>query len=104
MKATAPEVAKAKAEAWLKSIGKFDEAAFNKIWADEKRTVLDRTADALALGNSEAADLLARARKVDGAAVADVPGFLKDDKQDNFFRTNVALAFAKASASKKVYE
>ena len=104
MRATTAEVAKAKAAAWLKSVGQFDEAAFNKIWADEKRTVLDRTADALALGNTEAAALLANVRKVDAAAPAEVPSLLKDEKQDPFFRSNVTLAFAKAAAGKKVYE
>jgi hypothetical protein len=104
LKAATPEVAKAKSEAWLKSIGKFDEAAFNKIWADEKRTVLDRTADSLALGNTEVAAMLANVRKADAMAPDAVPGILKDDKQDAFFRTNVALAFAKAAANKKVYE
>jgi len=104
MKAVSAEAAKAKAEAWLKSVGKFDEAAFNKVWSDEKRTVLDRTADALALGNSEVAALLANVRKQEAMAPAEVPAVLKDDKQDAFFRTNVALAFAKAAAGKKVYE
>ena len=103
MKATPAEAAKAKAEAWLKSIGKFDQAAFDKIWNDEKRTVLDRTADSLALGNTEVAALLASVRSPDNVP-AEVPGILKDEKQDNFFRTNVALAFAKAAATKKVYE
>jgi hypothetical protein len=104
LKATTPEVAKAKAAAWLKSIGKFDQAAFDKIWANDKRSVLDRTADSLALGNTEVAALLTNVRKLDGMAPAEVPGILKDDKQDAFFRTNVALAFAKAAATKKVYE
>src|SRR5204862_6475730 len=67
------------------------------------RTVLDRTADSLALGNTEAAALLENVRKPDHIP-AEVPGFLKDDKQDAFFRANVALAFAKTSANKKVYE
>ena len=92
MKAAAPDAAK------------YDEVAFNRVWADEKRTVLDRTADSLALGNSEVAALLANVRKPDAAAPAEVPAILKDDKQDNFFRTNVVLAFAKAAANKKVYE
>jgi hypothetical protein len=104
LKAATPEAAKAKAEAWLKAAGKFDQAAFDKVWADESRTVLDRTADALALGNSEAAALLALARKADAPAPAETPGLLKDAKQDSFFRTNVALAFAKAAATRKVYE
>ncbi|AMV26475.1 hypothetical protein VT84_18900 [Gemmata sp. SH-PL17] len=104
LKAATPESAKAKCEAWLKSVGQFDQAAFDKVWADEKRTVLDRTADSLALGNSEVAAMLANVRKQDAVAPDAVPGILKDDKQDTFFRTNVALAFAKAAASKKVYE
>jgi len=104
LRAATPESAKAKSEAWLKSVGKFDQAAFEKIWSDEKRTVLDRTADSLALGNSEVAVMLANVRKQETMAPDTVPAVLKDDKQDAFFRTNVTLAFAKAAASKKVYE
>jgi hypothetical protein len=104
LKAMSPEAAKAKAAAWLKSVDpNYDQAAFDKVWADEKRTVLDRTADSLALGNSEAAALLANVRKPDYVP-AEVPGLLKDTKQDPFFRTNVALAFARTAANKKVYE
>ncbi len=103
MRAMTVEAAKARAEAWLKSVGKFDQVAFDKIWADDKRTVLDRTADALALGNTEVAALLASARAPE-VVPADVPAILRDEKQDNFFRTNVALAFARAAANKKVYE
>jgi hypothetical protein len=104
LKSATPEAAKAKSEAWLKSVGKFDQTAFDKVWADENRTILDRTADSLALGNTEAAAILANVRKVEAPAPATTPGFLTDAKSDNFFRTNVALAFAKAAASKKVYE
>jgi hypothetical protein len=104
LKSATPEAAKAKAEAWLKSAGKFDQTAFDKVWADEGRTVLDRTADSLALGNTEAAALLANVRKPDAPAPAETPAILKDMKQDTFFRTNMALAFAKAAGSKKVYE
>jgi hypothetical protein len=104
LRAATPAAAKAKVEAWLKSVGKFDQAAFDKVWANEKRTVLDRTADSLALGSTEAEALLANVRKADAAAPAAVPGILKDDKQDPFFRANVALAFAKAAANKMAYE
>jgi hypothetical protein len=104
LRAATPEAAKAKVEAWLKSIGAFDQSAFNKIWSDDNRTVLDRTADSLALGNSEAAAILANIRKSDAVAPTETPALLLDGKQDAFFRTNVALAFAKAAASKKVYE
>ena len=72
LKTATPEAAKAKAEAWLKSVGKFDQAAFNKIWADETRTVLDRTADSLALGNPEASRILANVRKFDAPAPAEL--------------------------------
>src|SRR5438067_732558 len=104
LKAATPDAAKAKAAAWLKSVGKFDQAAFDRVWADESKTVLDRTADSLALGSSEAAAILANVRKADAPAPPETPALLKDAKQDTFFRTNVALAFAKAAAGKKVYE
>lgn len=104
LKAATPAAAKAKTEAYLKSVGKFDQAAFDRVWADESRTVLDRTADALAIGNAEAAAILANVRKADAPAPAELPALLKDTKQDQFFRTNIALAFAKAAAGKKVYE
>lgn len=73
LKSANAEAAKAKAAAWLKSVGKFDQTAFDKVWADESRTVLDRTADSLALGNSEAAAILANVRKVDAPAPVATP-------------------------------
>jgi hypothetical protein len=48
--------------------------------------------------------MLANVRKQEAIAPDVVPAILKDEKQDPFFRTNVTLAFAKAAASKKVYE
>ena len=106
LKSATPEAAKAKSAAWLKSVGKFDEKAFNDVWSaeNEHRTVLDRTADSLALGNSEVKALLEHVRKADAPAPVETPAILKDMKQDSFFRTNLALAFAKAAGSKKVYE
>lgn len=104
LKTATPAAAKAKAEAWLKSVGKFDQAAFDKVWADESKSVLDRTADSLALGNTEVAAALANVRNQTAPAPTEAPAFLKDAKADAFFRTNVALAFAKAAAGKKVYE
>ena len=104
LRVATPENAKAKSEAWLKATGKFDQAAFDRIWADENRSVVDRTADSLALANPEAAALLAAVRKADAVAPTETPALLLDPKQDSFFRTNIALAFAKAAAGKKVYE
>lgn len=104
LRATNPAVAKEKTEAWLRSVGRFDEAAFQRIWADETRSVLDRTADALALGSPEAAAALAQARQAEAPAPAETPALFKDARLDPFFRANVALAFAKAAAGRKVYE
>jgi hypothetical protein len=104
LKAAPADAARAKAEAWLKSVNKFDQAAFDKVWANDARTVLDRVADSLALGNTEVAALLDGTRKADAPAPAAVPAVLKDAKQDPFFRSNVAVAFAKAATIRKVYE
>lgn len=104
LKAATVEAAKAKAEAFLKGAGKFDAAAFAAVWANESKSVLDRTADSLALSSTEAAAALADARKADAPAPTAVPGFLKDTKTDAFFRANVAAAYAKALAGKRVYE
>ena len=101
--AMTPAAARAKAEAWLKSVGKFDQAAVDKIWADD-RPVLDRVADSLALGSPEAKAIVTDARKADGPAPAGVPPVLKDAKQDPFFRTNLAVVFARSAGTKKAYE
>lgn len=98
------DAAKAKAEAWLKSAGKFDQAAFDAVWAADGRTTLDRVAETLALGNADAAALVKTARQADTAPAAAVPAVLKDAKQDPFFRANLALAFARGNAGKKAYE
>jgi len=104
LKAVSAEAAKAKAEAYLKAAGKFDDAAFAAVWAKDAKSVLDRTADSLALSSTEAAAALADARKADTPAPTAVPGFLKDAKADAFYRANVAAAYAKALAGKRVYE
>jgi hypothetical protein len=97
--------ARAKARAWLRSAGKSGpavEQALEAIWAKD-RTVLDKVAESLALGDAEAARLLAEARGA-GAAPTAVPALLKDARQPAFFRANLALAYAKALAQRRVYE
>lgn len=102
---TAPaEVAKEKVAAWLKSAGKLDQAALDKVWADAGRSVLDKTVESLALGSLDAAKVLADARNPDTPAPTDLPKFIKDPKGDKFFRANVAAGYAKALAGKRVYE
>jgi hypothetical protein len=104
LKPMATADAKAKAAAWLKSINKYDETAFNKVWADENWPLTDRVADSLALGNSEAESILKNVRDGDKPAPVAVPALIKDTKQDPFFRANLALAFGKAAANKKAFE
>ena len=54
------ETAKANAVAWLKSVGKTDDATMKKVdelWASD-RTILDKVADTLCLGDDKAAKLI----------------------------------------------
>ncbi|MFO0938083.1 MAG: hypothetical protein U0798_16390 [Gemmataceae bacterium] len=104
LKGMTADAAKAKAKAYLQKAGSFDEKAFADIWKNDSRTVLDRTADSLALSNTEAAAALAAARKQDGPAPVTVPGVFKDASTDAFFRANIAAAYAKALAGRSVYE
>jgi hypothetical protein len=81
-----------------------DQATFDKIWSDAGRSVLDKTVESLGLGNPDAAKLLADARNLETPAPTELPKFIKDPKGDKFFRANVATAYAKALAGKRVYE
>jgi hypothetical protein len=101
--ATATE-AKAKAEAWLKKVGQYDGTAFEKVWATADATVLDRVTASIALGSPEAKAILDDLRKPETPPPAEAPAVLKDDKQDPFFRTNFAVAFARGAGAKKAYE
>jgi len=106
LRATTPETARSQADEWLRSAGKTDAAtqkAFAEIWATE-RTVLDKVADTLAVGNADARALLDEARDPKSAAPTEVPSLLKDKKLPSFFRANLALAYAKALSGRRVYE
>lgn len=96
--------AKAKAAAYLTAAGKLDPAAFDAVWAKDGRSVFDRTIDSLVLGSPDAAALLKAAKNPDADAPQTAPAFLTDDKADPFFKANVATAYAKALAGKRVYE
>lgn len=104
LKSLTVEEAKSRSFAYLKKSGDVDQKAFDAIWADESRTVLDRTADSLALSNTEAAAALASARDFNQPAPVELPGFLKDDKLDSFFKANVSASYGKALALKSVFE
>jgi len=104
LRASAPEAAQAQAEAWLKKAGKFDQAAFDKIWANQDATVLDRTLATLELGNADAKAILALAKNAPVDAPKEVPAILKDEKQNSFFRANLTLGFARGLTNGRVYE
>jgi hypothetical protein len=91
----------------LKSTGKGDAATLQKfeaIWRDAERPVLDRVADTLALGNADAAKLLQEARDPNAPAPLGIPALLKDAKQPEFLRANLALTYARLLSHRRVYE
>jgi hypothetical protein len=105
--APSAEAVKAQAKDWLKSVGKTDEAtlqAFEKLWTQEDRPVLDALSDTFALGNPDVKQLLKEARDETAPAPKQLPDLVKDLKLPVFFRANLALAYAKALAGRKVYE
>jgi len=97
--------ARKQADAWLKSV-KADAATLkkvDKVWGTD-RPVLEKVTETLALGDADAAKLLAEAKDADTAAPVEVPAVLKDKKKSSFYRNNLALAYAKALTQRKVYE
>jgi len=102
-----PEAVQAKAQAWLKEVGKTDgpsQERFQAIWAQKDRTVLDRLADTFALGDAEAAKLMAEARDFNAPAPEAAPTLFKNDKLPTFFRANLGMAYARALANRRVHE
>jgi hypothetical protein len=102
-----PKAAEAKALAWLKETTKNDAAKlaqFNEIWKQEDRPVIDRLADTFALGSPQAAALLREARNPIAPAPTAVPALFRDAKQPEFFRANLALAYARSLSNRRVHE
>jgi hypothetical protein len=99
--------ARGQALGWLRSVGKTDAAtmkSFDGIWSDADRPVLDRVADTLALGDSEAAKIVADARDPYKPAPTEVPAVLKDKKRPAYYRENLGLVYARALSQRRVYE
>src|SRR5205823_3201948 len=99
--------AKTKLAAWLKDVDKSDAATTAKldsIWKDESRSILDRVADSLALGDSVAAKLMLEARDPATPAPVVLPSVFKDEKRSAFFRANLALVYSRALTNRRVYE
>lgn len=106
LKAPTAEAVQAQAMSWLKS-RQADEATLAKaaaIWQSNERSTLDRLMDVIAIGWPEAGKLLAESRDSAQAAPTEMPAVLKDAKANAFVRSNLALAYARNLAGKRVYE
>jgi hypothetical protein len=105
LKAVDTAEAKKQAQAWLAGVKKdaATQEKFAAIWAGD-RSVLDKVTATLILGDADAAKLLATAKDADAPAPTEIPAILKDAKKSVFFRNNLAVAYAKALAARKVYE
>jgi tetratricopeptide (TPR) repeat protein len=106
LRAPAPDAARGQALAWLKGVGKTDEAtqkAFDELWKSD-RPLLDKVSGTLTLGDAAAAQLLKEARDPETPAPTVVPNLIKDQKLPVFFRANLGLAYAKALTNRKVYD
>ncbi len=100
---TMPEAdAKANAERWLTGLGKLDRATFDAIWTSDK-TASEKAVACIALGKPEAKTALDDARDITKDAPTGVPTVIADEA-DPFVKANLAAAYARALAGKKVYE
>jgi len=106
LRTPAPDEARGQALAWLKGVGKADDKTlqqFDAIWKTD-RSILDKVADTLCLGDERAAKLMAEARDVNAVAPTETPALLKDTKLPIYYRANLALAYAKALSNRRIYE
>lgn len=98
---------KAKAAAWLKEAGKTDQAtqgSFEALWSQKDRTIVDRLGETFALGNADAAKLLAEARDPKAIPAMEVPAILKDEGQSAFFRANLGMAYVRILSNRRAYD
>jgi len=103
LRTASPEAVKAKVEGFLKAEGKLDQAKLDEIWKDSDRTILDRTVQSIGLARPDATKAIADARKVNAPAFTTIPAAIAGEKNE-FAKANLAAAFAKALAGKRVYE
>jgi hypothetical protein len=98
------DAARDQAKKWLTDAGKFDAKAFDAIWDSKDKPLVDKLADTFVLGNENAAKVMKLARDTDAPPPENVPSVLKDTKLPAFFRANLTIAYAKALATRNVYE
>jgi archaellum component FlaC len=107
IKAPSFEQAKAQAFAWLKETGAGAETLrqAEALWDPAtERSLLERTAETLMLGDADARKLIADLRRRTGPAPAVVPDVLTDATKSAFCKANLGLYFAKQLAERRVYE
>jgi len=103
---TPPSEAQVRLQAarWLKEQGKQDRQAFDAIWSRKDKPVMDRLAATFAMGDKDAEALLKQSHDPNVFAPTSLPEVLADAKRSQFFRANLALAYARNLANRKVYE
>ena len=104
LKSMPAEAAKARLADWLNLTGKMDQPKFDAIWAQEGRSVHDRTIASIVLALPEAGVLLSEARKPETSAPVLLPDLVRDPKMDPFVQSNLAAAYARSLGTKRIYE
>jgi hypothetical protein len=105
----APSFAQAKAQAfaWLNAV-KADADTLRRaeeVWKPAAdKSLLERTAETLLLGDADARDLIAKLRQRTGPAPAVVPELLKDESRPAYYRANLGLYFAKQLTDRRAHE
>jgi hypothetical protein len=89
---------------WLQGQGKLDRQAFDAIWSKKDKPILDRLAATFAMGDKDATALLKRSHDLSVLAPTSLPEILGDAKKSQFYRANLALAYARNLANRKIYE
>jgi len=103
LQAPSLEAVREQAAKWYASVGGKDQKAFDAVWATD-RSILDKVAQTLALGDPEVAKVLKQVNDLNAPAPEGVPAVLKDPKADKFLKANLALAYAKALSNRRVFE
>jgi len=101
------EAAQAKAQAWFKTAVNNDAAKMQKfqaIWKNQDATVLERLAATFEAGDPMAAGLLITARDASAPAPKEIAPIFKNAKADKFYRTNLALAYARSLSNRRIHE
>ena len=99
--------AQSDAKAWLKSAGKDDAATlqkFDAVWKQTNRSVLDKVAETFKLGSPAAAKLLTEAANPQAPAPTAVNPLFTDKNASAFFKSNLALAYARLLTQRRVFE